>query len=51
MKSKKDPSKTKKCYDLMCSSCGMSISVRTTEKCPGSDVLFVCCGEAMKVKR
>jgi len=42
---------TKKCYNLSCSECGMSITVKSAKECPGSDVLFVCCGEAMKIKK
>jgi RNase P subunit RPR2 len=47
MKSKR----TKKCYDLFCPQCGMSITVKSAKECPGSDVMFVCCGESMKIKK
>jgi len=47
MKSKR----TKKCYDLFCPSCGMSITVKSAKENPGTDVMFVCCGESMKIKK
>jgi RNase P subunit RPR2 len=41
----------KKCYDLLCPACDMSIMVKSAKECPGSDVVFVCCGEALKMKK
>ncbi len=41
----------KKYYDLSCPTCGVSITVKSAKECPGSDVVFVCCGEAMKIKK
>jgi len=43
--------KMKRCYDLQCLNCGMSISVKSATECPGTDVVFVCCGESMKLNK
>ncbi|MBS4015677.1 MAG: hypothetical protein KGZ86_04500 [Candidatus Latescibacteria bacterium] len=50
MKSKMT-NKAKHCYDLFCAQCGMGIAVKTRGECPGTDVMFVCCGETMKLKK
>lgn len=48
---KRPAKKDRYCYDLLCKNCGMEISVKTLGECPGDDVIFICCGESMKVKK
>ncbi len=49
-KMKSRHSSTKRSFDLNCKYCGMSITVKCAKEMPGSDVIFVCCGEEMKLK-
>lgn len=48
---RKSTKKMKHCYDLLCQNCGMEIMVKSPNECPGTDIMFICCGESMKIKK